>query len=107
MNTPANFKAENNLIRLHGDLLMSNAKELAQQGNDFIQNTDGDILIDLSQVQKISTVSVALLLEWIRTAHTHKRHLKIQSAPKKLLDIIAFSDLDELFSEHLIKNNSN
>lgn len=90
------------VLVLSGDLVITSANQLARKGKQLIQDADADILIDLSQVQTVSTVAVALLLEWIRTAKACNLNIKIQAVPQKLLSIITFSDLDELFAEHII-----
>lgn len=104
-----NDKSETDIIEtqtgqflLKGHLLHGNAKDITEKGVGLIRNAKNEILIDLNQLQDINTVSVAVLLQWIRTAKASDISLRLQSPPKKLLNIIAFSDLEELFKHYLI-----
>lgn len=100
-NAPEVIEKEQGRFALTGDVFHEHVKEITEKGESVITNSSSDVLIDLSELGAVNTVAVAVLLQWIRTAKTHSIELSIQSAPKKLINIITFSGLQPVFKEYL------
>lgn len=98
---PSITQKQEGYLVLSGDLLHEQAKDITDEGQQLIQSSNTDVIIDLSELGAVNTVTVAVLLQWIRIAQAHSINLSIQSAPKKLISIITFSGLKPVFKEYL------
>jgi phospholipid transport system transporter-binding protein len=85
--------------RLSGDLLADTIMQVLAEGNELIAHASGEWELDMGSVEKVSSVGVALLLDWMRSAQKAGVALKIRQLPEHLLPIIRVSDLDDLFAE--------
>ncbi|MCY0965560.1 STAS domain-containing protein [Parathalassolituus penaei] len=83
---------------LSGDLLADTVVPVLEAGRDLIARSGGQWTVNMSAVERVSSVGVALLLDWIRTAEKAGVTLRIEALPDHLRPIIQVSDLDELFA---------
>lgn len=86
---------------VRGDALHEQAKMLAQKGSEIIENASSEVIMDLSELGAVNTVTIAVLLQWIRSAKRYDVALKIQALPDQLIRVIAFSDLEGVFKVYL------
>jgi phospholipid transport system transporter-binding protein len=56
----------------------------------------GDPQIDLAEVTNVDSAGLALVIEWIRLAREHGRHLRLENLPDTLLALARISELDGL-----------
>jgi len=57
---------------------------------------EGDLLFNLSKVNKTDSAGLALLVEWLALAKKSKQALYFQDIPKQMLDIARVSGLDDI-----------
>lgn len=56
----------------------------------------GDIVVDLSQVERADSAGVALLLDWWRQSRDKSISISYKDAPSQMLDIIQFCALEDV-----------
>ena len=83
--------------QLSGRLDRLTAKELLQQGRRLIAKAGSQWQVDLAEVNHSSSVGIALLLDWLRYGQGKNVTLKFLNVPDKMLDVIEFSGLAEVF----------
>ncbi len=88
--------------RLVGDVTAATVSALVAPGQQLLQASGGKWQLDMAAVEKVSSVTVALLLEWLRYADKVGISLKVRNVPAELLPIIQISGLDEIFSDVLV-----
>lgn len=77
---------------LSGDLLFDNAAKLLDEGTAaFGANARADI--DLSQVGRVDSAGLALLVEWSVAARSSGRTVTYRNVPPLLGDLAGISDL--------------
>ena len=83
--------------QLSGRLDRLTAKELLQQGRRLIAKAGSQWQVDLAEVNHSSSVGIALLLDWLRYGQGENVTLEFLNVPDKMLDVIEFSGLAEVF----------
>ncbi|MBL4796248.1 MAG: STAS domain-containing protein [Oleispira sp.] len=83
--------------QLSGRLDRLTAKELLQQGRRLIAKAGSQWQVDLAEVNHSSSVGIALLLDWLRYGQGKNVTLEFLNVPDKMLDVIEFSGLAEVF----------
>lgn len=83
---------------LSGDLLADTVVAVLESGRTLIARSGGQWTVDMSAVERVSSVGVALLLDWMRCAEAAGVVLRIRALPDHLRPIIQVSDLDEVFA---------
>ena len=78
---------------LSGDLLNSTIIEVIEPGKHLLSKAGSEWTVDMSGVGRVSSVGVALILEWLRAANEQNTTLKIKNLPQHMLPIIDISDL--------------
>jgi phospholipid transport system transporter-binding protein len=91
-----------NLANVSGDMLASTMVALIEPGHEMIRSSGGEWCLDMSNVDRVSSAAVALLLDWMRTARQHDIHMTIRSVPERLMPILQVSDLEVLFAEVMV-----
>lgn len=81
---------------LSGQVTVDTINSVLPQVQAMITSTKGDLVIDLSQVTRVDSASIALLLEGMRMAMAVSKTLRFTHFPQKMLDIIHVSNLDGL-----------
>lgn len=59
---------------------------------------DGDVVADLSAVERVDSAGLALLLEWVRTARARGWSVVFQGVPGQLSAIARVSGVDEILA---------
>lgn len=83
---------------LSGDLLTSTVVPLIDQGRKLVGSAGPRWTVDMAGVGRVSSVGVALLLDWLRAAEHEGVVFRIRNLPDHLRPIIAVSDLDDLIA---------
>lgn len=78
---------------LSGDLLNHTIVPVIEPGKQLLAKAGAEWTVDMSGVGRTSSVGVALILEWLRTANAQNTTLKIKNLPQHMLPIIDISDL--------------
>lgn len=90
-------KADDGRLLLSGELSMATVPALLK--HDHLQSGgEGEICIDLQDVQRADSAGVALLIEWQRAARQQQQTIRFQNIPSQMLAIARLSGVDELLS---------
>ena len=57
-------------------------------------NDSAEPVIELGHVAHVDSAGLALVIEWIRWARSHGRHLSFVDVPEKLLALARISEID-------------
>lgn len=82
--------------RLSGDLLNTTVVAVIEPGKNLMAKSAGCWTLDMSDVSRVSSAAVALLLEWLRAANEQQIELKIDNLPEHMRPMIDISDLQPL-----------
>lgn len=89
-------RADNGTWHLNGQVTVDTITDVLPQMQAMIASTDKDLVVDLSQVTRVDSGSIALLLEGLRLAKQASKTIRYTHYPQKMLDIIHVSNLDKL-----------
>jgi phospholipid transport system transporter-binding protein len=78
-----------------GELSFATAAHALQQGNGLI-GRGGRWVIDLSRIESGDSAGIAVLVEWLATAHAVDATVRYEGIPAQMLAIARISDLEEL-----------
>jgi phospholipid transport system transporter-binding protein len=78
-----------------GELSFETAAQALRQGDGLITR-GGTWLVDLSRVESGDSAGIAVLIEWLATAHARGATLRYESIPQQMLAIARISDLEDL-----------
>lgn len=92
----ANALLTDGVLAVSGNLDFTTVVSLREEGDKQIQRHQGELVIDLTEVESVNTAAMALLLSWFRTAKQAGIDLKYQNVPASLTAIAEMSDLDSL-----------
>lgn len=95
------IRVDDHRAELSGELLFDTVVPLMKEGRYMMAASKGQWCVDMARVSRVSSVGVALLLDWIRLASESDVEFKIEAMPSHLEPIISISDLDELFAPFL------
>jgi len=94
------FKLEQtqNQVKLTGELNFESVAQLLNKPEiNFDMAENAQIEVDLSQISRFNSASLALLLEWMKMADQKGLQIKYHSAPEQLMQIAqAYGFQDEL-----------
>ncbi len=62
--------------------------------------TPHDISIDLKKVKAVDSAGLALIIEWLKTAHSRGINLNFINVPKQLLALARLSGFEYLFQSN-------
>lgn len=84
-------------LALRGGLDFSNAVLAHQAGLAyFTRDAAGSWVIDCSGLESANSAALAVLLDWLATAHRAGGHLRFEGLPERVRAIAAISEVDEL-----------
>ena len=82
-------------IEVSGALEFGLVADLLKSSQRFFSG-EGDLVFNLSGVNKTDSAGLALLVEWAVMAKKSEQALSFQDIPKQMLDIARVSGLDEI-----------
>jgi phospholipid transport system transporter-binding protein len=83
-----------NVLHLEGELTMCTAPAMLEMGRRRV--AEGDLVVDFSAVTAADSTAIALLLDWLRTAHAAGHRLGLRALPVGLASLAALYDIDTL-----------
>ncbi|MFZ6766920.1 STAS domain-containing protein [Undibacterium sp. Di26W] len=83
------------MYKVTGDLCHDNAPAAVAAGLSAIAS--GQLAFDLSELSKIDSSAVVVMIEWQRNALQQGKELQFQGLPASLLSLIALYGLSEQF----------
>lgn len=78
---------------LSGDLLNNTVVDVIEPGKHLLSKAGARWTVDMSEVGRVSSVGVALILEWLRAANSQNIEFRICNLPDHMRPIIDISDL--------------
>lgn len=82
------------VLHLEGALTMCTAPALLEMGRR--RAAEGDLVVDFSAVTEADSTAIALLLDWLRSAHAAGHRLGLRALPAGLASLAALYDIDTL-----------
>ena len=84
---------EGDVLRLSGDITYDNADAVCAQGLGLLAQVGATPVIDLAGLTTASSVAVAVLLRWSRTAAVQGQSLQLANVPERCRAIVRVSGL--------------
>lgn len=81
-------------FRVQGDLDYVSVAALLRIDASMFTHNSAKIEVDLSGIGRITSVGLALMLEWLRLARASKKTIQFSNVPKQMLAMAAVSQLD-------------
>lgn len=85
-------------FRLSGDLVFENAARLLADGQAAF-GAESPVEVDLSQVGRVDSAGLALLVEWSVAARGDGRAIRFRNAPPMLGALAGISDLSNFLDD--------
>ena len=85
---------------ISGHLTLSTVSSLAVKFEKLILASPSGLKIDLSQVNKIDSAGLALLIRLLRLAKMNQKELQFTSLPQQLFALAKFAGVSQLFFEN-------
>ncbi len=86
-------------LEIEGDLTFSTINKNTSKIMDKLL-TPHDISIDLKKVKAVDSAGLALIIEWLKTAHSRGINLNFINVPKQLLALARLSGFEYLFQSN-------
>jgi phospholipid transport system transporter-binding protein len=82
-----------------GALTFDTVPDLYQSSSGWFEG-EGDLILDLAQVERTDSAGLALLIEWLRHAQAAKRKLRFANIPAQVQTLIRINGLEDALSNH-------
>lgn len=96
----ADITVNGNGLKLAGALVYSSASMLLEKSTlllkSQIQSADTTVNLDCSEVTRIDSAGIALLIEWKRECGSHKKQFSILNLPEQARSLIETYHLKEV-----------
>ena len=90
------IRVNDSQLAISGDMLFASATRLRAEGEKLLPGMTENITVDLSQVGRVGSVGISVLLCWLRMAQVLGKKLKFVNAPDDMLDVSRVSSLDSV-----------
>ena len=91
-NNQADITANGNGLKVTGALVFASASSLLEKSklllDSQIQSSAATVNLDCSQVTRIDSAGIALLIEWKRACNQHRKPLSISKLPDQAKSLI-------------------
>ena len=87
----------NGIIRVSGELTFVTAPTLLPKSQEWFSGAAKTFTLDCSDVTKLDSAGVALLVEWMKRAKANSRPLRVTNLPKQARDLLRITGLDSVF----------
>ena len=85
---------EANTLVLTGDVTAENVVTIRKKGEGILRKMPKDGIVELSELKSANTISLSLLLAWLRLANQCNVSLTICGSPVALFDMARVSGLE-------------
>ncbi|MFY9179328.1 MAG: STAS domain-containing protein [Venatoribacter sp.] len=83
--------------KLLGDLTLNSVPQVVELGQQLIKQAQHQWVLDMTAVEQVSSVGVALLLQWLRQCRQQQVQFVIVGLPQAMRPILRISDLEPIF----------
>jgi phospholipid transport system transporter-binding protein len=91
-----NTDSERHQLLLSGRMLYENATESIRAGEHALCAISGDITLDFSQLERLDTAGVAVLLAWLRGCKQRNQKMVLTGLPQQATSLIVCCGLSTL-----------
>lgn len=91
-NACVKFLQDKAQVRLSGELNFESVADLLNNSQLSFEN--GDVEVDLSEISRFNSASLALLVEWLKMARKKGVQIKYHSVPEQLMVIAQAYGID-------------
>ena len=86
-------------VSLKGNLLFSTVSSILTEGCTMIANHKaGTITIDMSEVEKIDSAGIALLLAWKRLCDENNKKYQLKDVSQQAISLISTNKLEKILN---------
>jgi len=82
-----------------GELTFETVPDLYQSSAVWFEG-EGELIVDLAQVERTDSAGLALLIEWLRRAQVVKRTLRFTNIPELVQTLIRINGLQDALLNH-------
>lgn len=86
----------NQQAKLSGDLTLNSVPQVVELGQQLIARAQHEWVLDMTAVESVSSVGVALLLQWLRQCRQHNVKFVIVGLPQTMRPILRISALEPI-----------
>lgn len=79
-----------------GELNFDTVPGVFEQGVEVLRRAPAVIEIDLGGVTRSDSAGLALLIEWMRVAHSHHKNISFGNIPAQMMAMAGISGLDRI-----------
>ena len=87
-------ESDENVLSLHGELTLDNVASTWRESRNLL-NGQVDV-VDLSDVSRVDSAGLALLLEWQAEAKSNNRELRFNAAPEDLVRLTSLCEATQM-----------
>ena len=87
------LKQTTNGAMIEGELTFKVIPSFINEGYRLIDAAQDALTIDLSDVTRVDSASLALLIDWVRYAKQHRKSLVFSHLPEKIQQMMKLSNL--------------
>ncbi len=83
------------VLQLSGEVVIASVPQLLAEGKELFAGRS-QVVVDLSEVKRVDSSGLALMLEWLQLARAQNILLRFRNIPAALLRIARLSNVEEL-----------
>ncbi len=83
-------------LAISGDMVFATANELRSEGQKLLSGMHNEITVDLSQVSRVGSVGLSVLMCWLRMAQVLGKSMRFVNAPDGMMDVSRVSSLEQV-----------
>lgn len=87
---------ESGVYRLEGALTFGTVTALRPQGIEALDASPEGLTLELSQLTRVDSAGLALLIDWLGAARARSRALRLTHPPETLLALARLSEVEPL-----------
>lgn len=84
-------------ITINTDIIFDNAKTIMEKGSFILQNYGKDCVLDWSQVARVDSSALSVVIRWLRLANNLKITITHKNVPDSLTGLAKIVGLTQLF----------
>lgn len=87
---------QDGVLKVTGEMNKVTVPQLVRDSRSYMSQISGDIVVDLSAVERADSSGLAMLIEWMRMAKKSQRNIQYKNVPTQLMEIAGVSGLQDI-----------
>ena len=83
-------------FKVSGELTFATVTGVLGESRELFTQAGESIEVELQEVGRVDSAGLALLIEWMREAHSQGKSIRFFDLPQQMMAIAAASDLDTI-----------